>query len=109
MARQAYPSPFHGIQTNSGARHTKCRADGHTRQGLRLYCRETWSRKTSAIVPAHPCELIAPYAFRWLLCGGARDEQLNAAVHKAIVHRPKRHDFRELPKAIVSYMNHTVG
>ena len=54
--------------------------------------------------------LIDPYAFCWLLCGGAAgDEQLNAAVHEAIAHRPKRHDFRESPKAIVSYMNHTVG
>jgi hypothetical protein len=50
-----------------------------------------------------------PHAFRSLLCGGARDEQLNAAVHKVIVHRPKRHDFRESSMAIVSFMNHNVG
>jgi len=66
-------------------------------------------REKSAIVPVHSCELIDPYAFRWLLCGGARDKRLTATVHEVSAPRLVRHDFRESPKTIVSFMNHTVG
>jgi GTP 3',8-cyclase len=49
------------------------------------------------------------YPFRPLLRGGARDEELTAAVLDAIARKPEQHDFRELPGKIGRFMNVTGG
>jgi cyclic pyranopterin phosphate synthase len=49
------------------------------------------------------------YPFRPLLRGGARDEELTAAVLDAIARKPEQHDFRELPGKISRFMNVTGG
>jgi cyclic pyranopterin phosphate synthase len=48
------------------------------------------------------------YPFRPLR-GGARDEELTAAVLDAIARKPEQHDFRELPGKISRFMNVTGG
>ncbi len=47
--------------------------------------------------------------FRTLLRGGASDEELAAAVRRAIDLKPERHEFRELPDKLIRFMNTTGG
>ncbi len=47
--------------------------------------------------------------FRALLRGGATDEDLAQAIHRALDLKPERHEFREQPQKIVRFMNMTGG
>jgi len=47
--------------------------------------------------------------FRTLLRGGASDDELAAAVRRAIDLKPERHDFHEQPNKLIRFMNTTGG
>ena len=47
--------------------------------------------------------------FRSLLRNGASDEELAAAIQRAIALKPERHDFNEQPEKIIRFMNMTGG